>query len=117
MLTAQQTNIINTVIATYGAVEGTQCSTMLAGIVDAYCSSGILTDALSANDLERLSAYFTEDGIYSAGIDTLNTYMEEVEGESLQCIKAIALLQTACDSNYDFETIVLKMNAMHTQEA
>jgi hypothetical protein len=39
MLTAQQTNIINTVIATYGAVEGTQCSTMLAGIVDAYCSS------------------------------------------------------------------------------
>jgi hypothetical protein len=112
MLTAQQTNIINTVIATYGAVEGTQCSTMLEGIVEGYCSSGILTDALSANDWDRLTAYFTENGIWSAGIDTLNTYIEAVEGESLQCIKAITLLQTACDSNCDFETLVLKMDSM-----
>jgi hypothetical protein len=73
----------------YAHVEGDYESTMLGGIVHAYCDSGILTDALSAEDAERISTYFTDEGKDSGTLELFNTYLQEVEGNRLECCTVI----------------------------
>jgi hypothetical protein len=73
----------------YKDVEGDYESTMLGGIVHAYCDSGILTDALSVTDAERISTYFTEEGKNCGTLELFDEYLQEVDGEGLECCTAI----------------------------
>ncbi len=58
--------------------EGNYESTFVGGVAHGYCDSGILTDGLSAGDIDTLSKYFTNETIYSVvGIDTLEAWMQE----------------------------------------
>lgn len=62
--------------------EGDYSSTFVGGVAHGYCDSGILTDGLSAADVEMLSKYFTGETIYSAelGIDELEALVARMEG-------------------------------------
>jgi len=75
----------------YAHVEGSYESTMLGGIVHAYCDSGILTDAYSAEDAELVAKYFTEDAQDSGDIFAFNTFIKEISNgtEELLCLKVV----------------------------
>ena len=79
------------IIAKYGDVEGTHASTMLEGIVHAYCDSGITTDGLSANDVTVLEDYFTHKTIFEVGdVEAMNNFVlaADYEFEGLDMLKA-----------------------------
>ena len=61
--------------------EGDYESTFVGGVAHGYCDSGILTDGLSAADVEMLSKYFTSETIYSAevGIGELEALVARME--------------------------------------
>ena len=88
-LTHAQKDAMQALVNKYAHVEGSYESTMLGGIVHAYCDSGILTDALSAEDAERISTYFTDEGKDSGTLELFNTYLQEVEGNGLECCTVI----------------------------
>ena len=48
--------------------EGDYESTFVGGVAHAYCDSGIMTDGLSARDVEMLTKYFTSETIYNAEV-------------------------------------------------
>jgi len=59
--------------------EGDYESTFVGGVAHAYCDSGILTDGLSARDIDMLQTYFTNETIHSiVGIHTLEQWMQEI---------------------------------------
>ena len=59
--------------------EGDYESTFVGGVAHAYCDSGILTDGLSARDIDLLQTYFTNETIHSiVGIHTLEQWMQEI---------------------------------------
>ena len=60
-LTQAQKDAMQALVNKYAHVEGSYESTMLGGIVHAYCDSGILTDAYSTDDAELVAKYFTEE--------------------------------------------------------
>ena len=64
--------------------EGDYESTFVGGVAHAYCDSGIMTDGLSARDVEMLSKYFTSETIYNAevGIDDMEQWVTQLEGEA-----------------------------------
>ena len=64
--------------------EGDYESTFVGGVAHAYCDSGIMTDGLSAGDVEMLSKYFTSETVYNAevGIDDLETWVTQLEGNT-----------------------------------
>ena len=69
--TKAQNKAITNIYNKYKHVEGDYRSTMLFGIITAYCSSGITTDALSADDatlLEKhnLLEFACDEGLYEA---------------------------------------------------
>ena len=73
--------------------EGNYESTFVGGVAHGYCDSGILTDGLSAGDIDTLSKYFTSETIYSVvGIDTLEAWMQEASQEyrELDCTKSVS---------------------------
>ena len=88
-LTQTQKDAMQALVNKYAHVEGDYESTMLGGIVHAYCDSGILTDALSVTDAERISTYFTEEGKNCGTLELFNAYLQEVDGEGLECCTAI----------------------------
>jgi len=73
----------------YAHVEGSYESTMLGGIVHAYCDSGILTDAYSVQDAELVAMYFTQEAQDSGYLELFNNFIAEVHGEELLCCKVI----------------------------
>jgi hypothetical protein len=109
MLTQAQKDIVANVIAQYADVKGDYASTMLEGIWHGYCDSGILTDALSVKDAERLTQYFTAEGLAVASLEMLNTFMLEADNEELECVQAINLLATAQTDNVDLEMLCAYM--------
>ena len=62
--------------------EGDYESTFVGGVAHAYCDSGIMTDGLSARDVEMLSKYFTSETVYNAevGIDDMEQWVTQLEG-------------------------------------
>jgi len=66
--------------------EGDYESTLEGGVAHAYCDSGIMTDGLSAGDVDMLTKYFTSETIYNAavGIDDLEQWVTQLEGEAWQ---------------------------------
>ena len=59
--------------------EGDYESTFVGGVAHGYCDSGILTDGLSARDIDLLQTYFTNETIHSiVGIHTLEQWMQEI---------------------------------------
>src|SRR6056300_545178 len=66
--------------------EGDYESTFVGGVAHAYCDSGIMTDGLSAADVEMLSKYFTSETVYNAEItiDDLETWITQLEGKEWQ---------------------------------
>ena len=79
------------IIAKYGNVKGTHASTMLEGIVHAYCDSGITTDGLSANDVTVLEDYFTHKTIFGHGdVEAMNNFVlaADYEFKGLDMLKA-----------------------------
>ena len=66
--------------------EGDYESTFVGGVAHAYCDSGIMTDGLSAGDVEMLSKYFTSETIYNAevGIDDMEQWVTQLEGDAWQ---------------------------------
>jgi len=103
-ITQTQKAVVADVIAKYA-------STMLKGIAHGYCTSGILTDALSVNDTERLTKYFTNDGIHLASLEMLNDFVLEVDNEELECMQVIDLLANAQTNSADVETLCAYMQA------
>jgi len=90
-LTQAQKDAMQALVNKYAHVEGSYESTMLGGIVHAYCDSGILTDAYSAEDAELVAKYFTEEAQDSGYIELFNNFIVEVSGgtEELLCLKVI----------------------------
>jgi hypothetical protein len=90
-LTQTQKDAMQALVNKYAHVEGSYEDTMLGGIVHAYCDSGILTDAYSAQDAELVAKYFTEEAIDSGYLELFNNFIVEVSGgeEELLCCKVI----------------------------
>ena len=62
--------------------EGDYESTFVGGVAHAYCDSGIMTDGLSAGDVEMLTKYFTSETIYSSEItiEDMENWVTQLEG-------------------------------------
>ena len=88
-LTQTQKTAMQALVNKYAHVEGSYESTMLGGIVHAYCDSGILTDAYSAEDAELVAMYFTQEAQDSGYLELFNNFIAEVHGEELLCCKVI----------------------------
>ena len=88
-LTQTQKDAMQALVNKYAHVEGNYEETMLGGIVHAYCDSGILTDAYSAEDAELIAKYFTEEAIDSGYLELFNNFIAEVHGEELLCCKVV----------------------------
>ena len=76
--------------------KGDYESTFVGGVAHGYCDSGILTDGLSAGDVDMLSKYFTSETIYSVvGIDTLEAWMQEASQTytELDCTRFVLAVQ------------------------
>jgi hypothetical protein len=100
-LTQQQKDAMQALVNKYAHVEGSYEETMLGGIVHAYCDSGILTDAYSADDAQLVAKYFTDEATDEGHLFAFNTFIEEVSGEELLCCKVIAEMCAIID---DVET-------------
>ena len=62
--------------------EGYYESTFVGGVAHGYCDSGILTDGLSAKDIDTLHKYFTDETIYGdIGIDELEQLVTKLGGK------------------------------------
>ena len=88
-LTQTQKTAMQALVNKYAHVEGSYESTMLGGIVHAYCDSGILTDAYSVQDAELVAMYFTQEAQDSGYLELFNNFIAEVHGEELLCCKVI----------------------------
>ena len=110
-ITQTQKDVVADVVAKFASTQGKYTSTMLKGIAHGYCTSGILTDALSVNDAERLTKYFTNDGIHLASLEMLNDFVLEVDNAELECMQVINLLVNAQTDSVDFETLCAYMQA------
>ena len=88
-LTQAQKDAMQALVNKYAHVEGSYESTMLGGIVHAYCDSGILTDAYSVKDAELVAMYFTQEAQDSGYLELFNNFIAEVHGEELLCCKVI----------------------------
>jgi len=90
-LTQAQKNAMQALVNKYKDVEGSYESTMLGGIVHAYCDSGILTDAYSAEDAELIAKYFTEEAQDSGAVEEFNSFIVAVSNgkEQLLCLKVV----------------------------
>ena len=88
-LTQAQKDAMQALVNKYAHVEGSYESTMLGGIVHAYCDSGILTDAYSVQDAELVALYFTQEAQDSGYLELFNNFIAEVHGEELLCCKVI----------------------------
>ena len=88
-LTQTQKTAMQALVNKYAHVEGRYESTMLGGIVHAYCDSGILTDAYSVQDAELVALYFTQEAQDSGYLELFNNFIAEVHGEELLCCKVI----------------------------
>ena len=88
-LTQTQKDAMQALVNKYAHVEGSYESTMLGGIVHAYCDSGILTDAYSVQDAELVALYFTQEAQDSGYLELFNNFIAEVHGEELLCCKVI----------------------------
>ena len=90
-LTQTQKTAMQALVNKYAHVEGSYESTMLGGIVHAYCDSGILTDAYSTDDAELIAKYFTEEAQDSGYLELFNNFIVEVSGgeEELLCCKVV----------------------------
>ena len=64
--------------------KGDYEDTFVGGVAHAYCDSGIMTDGLSAGDVDRLSKYFTSETIHSAEVDIeqLEQWITLLEGRT-----------------------------------
>jgi hypothetical protein len=102
-LTQTQKDAMQALVNKYAHVEGSYEETMLGGIVHAYCDSGILTDAYSADDAQLVAKYFTDEAIDSGYLDLFNNFIVEISGgtEELLCCKVIAEMCAIID---DVET-------------
>jgi len=89
-LTQTQKTAMQALVNKYAHVEGSYESTMLGGIVHAYCDSGILTDAYSVQDAELVALYFTQEAQDSGYLELFNNFIAEVHGEELLCCKVVA---------------------------
>ena len=102
------------VIAKYGNIEGNSESTMLEGIVHAYCDSGITTDGLSANDVKVLEDYFTHKTIFEIGdVEAMNDFICEADYEfkGLDMLEARLSLTVVAELNFggDLEECLLAL--------
>ena len=88
-LTQTQKTAMQALVNKYAHVEGSYESTMLGGIVHAYCDSGILTDAYSVQDAELVALYFTQEAQDSGYLELFNNFIAEVHGEELLCCKVV----------------------------
>ena len=91
-LTQTQKNAMQALVNKYAHVEGSYADTMLAGIVHAYCDSGILTDAYSTTDAELVAKYFTEEAQdSSASIEEFNDFIVTASNgeEQLLCCAVV----------------------------
>ena len=88
-LTQTQKTAMQALVNKYAHVEGSYESTMLGGIVHAYCDSGILTDAYSVQDAELVAMYFTQEAQDSGYLELFNNFIAEVHGEELLCCKVV----------------------------
>jgi len=90
-LTQAQKDAMQALVNKYAHVDGSYESTMLGGIVHAYCDSGILTDAYSREDAELVAKYFTEEAQDSGDIFAFNTFIKEISNctEELLCLRVI----------------------------
>jgi hypothetical protein len=88
-LTQTQKDAMQALVNKYAHVEGSYESTMLGGIVHAYCDSGILTDAYSTADAELVAMYFTQEAQDSGYLELFNNFIAEVHGEELLCCKVV----------------------------
>jgi hypothetical protein len=88
-LTQTQKDAMQALVNKYAHVEGSYESTMLGGIVHAYCDSGILTDAYSTADAELVAMYFTQEAQDSGYLELFNSFIAEVHGEELLCCKVV----------------------------
>jgi hypothetical protein len=88
-LTVKQKLNLLAVMHTYSKVKGDYEDTMLLGIVHGYIDSGILTDALSADDAKIAAQHLTEDELAELSLEEINAAVKAATGKELQCCTAI----------------------------
>ena len=117
-LTSAQQDTVTAVIALYSTIKGNYTDSMLEGIAHAFCDSGILTDALSERDWERLTRCFKTAAIGKLDLQILNNCVQAYDGKGeLDCCAALALLSTAQNEHIDTETLCTYMWERLTQNA
>lgn len=115
-LTDAQNAALRAYIHKYKDVKGTHSTLMLDGLVDAYASSGILTDALSVKDLERINAagmdpWGDDDEDCDYDLDWYNGAVKAHDkGTDLECIAAREELRAIGNAGADFEELVCAMS-------
>lgn len=86
---------LNAVIAKYSVIEGDYEANVWDGVIHYYEDSGICTDALSAQDAERV-ALLDEEFVYDNGLLDINDAVKELDnGDDLDCVKCIAEAEAA----------------------
>jgi hypothetical protein len=117
VITVAQQNAIAAVFEQWQYTEGDYMSTMLEGIVHAYCDSGIMTDAFSVDDAARieaagLNAVDDEDTTFTE-THTLNEINAAVvahdKGAALECVQAINAISAVSTDNVDTELLCYYM--------
>ena len=100
------------IINKYSAIEGNYEATVLQGVWHAYCDSGIMTDALSVNDIQRcISAGLcneNEDGmrvidemdLYEIN-DAVRAYDKQNDMDCVQCVNDITALGYDVEEFFD----------------
>lgn len=87
----------NEIVSVFNAIDGNYEATVLQGVWHAFCDSGIMTDAFSVNDSERINAAGLykedEDGMcfaYENGLEDINAAVKAFDnGDDLDCVKCV----------------------------
>jgi hypothetical protein len=122
VISNKQCSAMEAIIAQWQHVAGDYASTMLYGIVHAFCDSGICTDALSVDDAKRAFAaglYNSNSDddcdafIHNNGLDEINAAVVAYDGgAALQCVQVTNAIAAVADENTDFETLCNYLGGM-----
>jgi hypothetical protein len=89
------------IINTFSNIKGEYEATVLQGVWHAYCDSGILADAFSANDAKRINKAKLNDFADENSLQDISNAVNAIDNKGeLDCVKCVNAI-TALD--YDVE--------------
>lgn len=94
----------NEIVNVFNAIDGDYEATVLQGVWHAYCDSGIMTDAFSVNDAERVNAAKIDlDEVFA--LEDINAAVKAFDNgndlDCVQCVNAITALGYDVEEFFD----------------